>query len=75
MRCLRKRAQRADLLGMNRAEIQITGEPSSDPMVCRFHVSEQIYKGNKFHCTDAEAARGSALLEALCGVKLGRGVG
>lgn len=48
-------------------EVKITAEPAADPMVCRFHVSERIFAGS-CHCPDAEAARGSALLEALFAV-------
>src|SRR5438105_4554350 len=47
------------------AEIRITGEPSTDPLICRFHASLPIYARGTFRCPDAEAARGSALLEAL----------
>jgi Fe-S cluster biogenesis protein NfuA len=50
---------------MMRTEIEITGEPSTDPTVCRFHVSEQIYTAGSHRCLDAEAARGSELLERL----------
>src|SRR4051812_6889545 len=45
--------------------IRITGEPSTDPAVCRFVVDRPVFAGGSFHCADAESARGSALLEAL----------
>src|SRR4051794_32000999 len=48
-----------------RPEILITGEPSTDPLICRFQVSEPLYARGSFRCADAEAARGSSLLEAL----------
>src|SRR6185295_6897182 len=51
-----------------RTEIQITGEPSTDPTVCRFHVSEPVYALGSHRCPDSEAARGSALLETLFGI-------
>src|SRR6185503_3558471 len=69
MSCLREGAPRADIFGimegMERPSIQITGEPSTDPLICRFHVSEPVYARGSFRCPDAEAARGSSLLESL----------
>ncbi len=46
-------------------QIKITGEPSLDPQVCRFHVDYPIFPDGSFNCRDKEMAEGSPLLEAL----------
>ena len=45
--------------------INITGEPSVDPQVCKFIVDRPIYENGTITCRDAETAQGSPLLEAL----------
>ncbi|UCD64184.1 MAG: NifU family protein [Candidatus Zixiibacteriota bacterium] len=45
--------------------IKITGEPSVDPMVCKFTVDHPIFPGGSFNCRSKETAEGSPLLEAL----------
>src|SRR5690242_14969000 len=50
------------------SQARITGEPSTDPMICRFRIDPPVFPGGSFHCADREAARGSSLLEALFAV-------
>ena len=46
-------------------QIKITGEPSLDPQVCKFHVDHPLFPNGSFTCRDREMAEGSPLLEAL----------
>ncbi|MBU0983148.1 MAG: NifU family protein, partial [candidate division Zixibacteria bacterium] len=46
-------------------EITITGQPSTDPHVCKFTVGRTLYPEGSVACTNAESAKGSPLLEAL----------
>lgn len=46
-------------------EIQITGEPTMDPNVCRFSVNQPIYASGAVKCKSADDAKGSPLLEQL----------
>ncbi len=49
-------------------DIKITGEPTMDPMVCKFHVDRPLYPEGSVDCQDEETAKGSALLESLFGI-------
>ena len=46
-------------------DIKITGEPTMDPMVCKFHVDRPLYPDGSVDCRDDETAKGSILLENL----------
>ncbi len=46
-------------------KIQITGEPTLDPGVCKFIVDRDIFTDGTVNCRSAEMAKGSPLLEAL----------
>ncbi|HKK20023.1 MAG TPA: NifU family protein [candidate division Zixibacteria bacterium] len=46
-------------------QIKITGEPSLDPQVCKFHVDHPIFPDGSYNCRDKEMAEGSPLLQAL----------
>lgn len=46
-------------------QINIAGEPTTDPQVCKFTVSVPMYAEGSVNCTSKEAAKGSPLLEAL----------
>lgn len=48
-----------------RQTIEIMGEPTMDPDVCRFTVSVPLYSEGSVDCCNAEDAKGSPLLEAL----------
>ena len=45
--------------------IEIMGEPTMDPDVCRFTVSLPLYSEGSVDCDNADDAQGSPLLEAL----------
>lgn len=45
--------------------VNITGEPTMDPQVCKFTVNLPLYAEGSINCTSKEAALGSPLLEAL----------
>jgi Fe-S cluster biogenesis protein NfuA len=45
--------------------IKISGQPTLDPMVCKFTVDHHIYPDGSFTCRDKDSAKGSPLLEAL----------
>ena len=45
--------------------IQITGEPTADPGVCKFIVDRPLYPDGTVNCRTKEMAEGSPLLEAL----------
>lgn len=49
----------------NSNEIKITAQPAMDANVCRFLVDRPVYADGSFNCANAEAAKGSPLLEAL----------
>lgn len=51
------------------AEIQIRAEPGTDPSVCRFVASREIFPGGSFVCAGPEAARGNGFLEALFAIE------
>jgi Fe-S cluster biogenesis protein NfuA len=46
-------------------QIKITGEPSLDPQVCKFHVDHPIFPDGSYNCRDKDMAEGSPLLQAL----------
>ncbi len=46
-------------------EIKITGQPTLDPNVCSFTVSQPVSPGGTVICRNKEMAEGSALFEAL----------
>ncbi len=46
-------------------QIQITGEPSIDPQVCRFIVDHPLFPDGSYNCRSKDMAQGSPLLEAL----------
>ena len=50
-------------------DIKITGEPTMDPMVCKFHISRPLYPEGSVDCRDDETAKGSVLLENLFGIE------
>lgn len=50
-------------------DIKISGEPTLDPQVCKFVVSEPLLDEGTFVCRRREIAEGSALLEALFGIE------
>ena len=50
---------------MKKEEIQISGEPTLDPNVCKFIVNQTLFENSSFVCRDKEMAAGSPLLEAL----------
>ena len=45
--------------------INITGEPTLDPQVCKFVVEYPIFEGKICNCRTKDMAKGSPLLEAL----------
>ena len=45
--------------------IEITGEPTTDPQVCKFTVSLPLYAEKSVSCASTEMAEGSPLLQAL----------
>ncbi len=50
---------------MTENKINITGEPTLDPGVCRFIVDRPLFPDGTVTCRNAETAKGSPLLEAL----------
>lgn len=46
-------------------QINITGEPSLDPQVCKFIVDYPLFEGKSCNCRTKDMAKGSPLLEAL----------
>lgn len=46
-------------------KINITGEPSVDPQVCKFNVDHPVFPDKSFTCRSKEMAEGSPLLEGL----------
>lgn len=46
-------------------QINIAGEATLDPQVCKFSVDRPLYPEGSVNCTSQEAAQGSPLLEAL----------
>jgi len=50
-------------------KINITGEPTLDPGVCRFIVDRPIFEGGTVNCRNKEKAEGSPLLEALMAIE------
>jgi Fe-S cluster biogenesis protein NfuA len=50
-------------------DVQIAGEPTMDPQVCRFIVNQQIIPGGSLNCADKAKAEGSPLLEALMSIE------
>ena len=46
-------------------KINITGEPTLDPQVCKFIVDYPIYADKTYNCRSINMAKGSPLLEAL----------
>ncbi len=46
-------------------KINITGEPSLDPQVCKFIVDYPLFEGKSCNCRTIDMAKGSPLLEAL----------
>lgn len=46
-------------------QINIAGEPTADPQVCKFSVDRPLYPEGTVNCTSREAAKDSPLLEAL----------
>ena len=50
---------------MTEQKINITGEPTLDPGVCRFIVDRPLFADGTVTCRNAETAEGSPLLEAL----------
>jgi len=48
--------------------INISGEPTVDPGVCRFVVDHPIFPDGTVNCRSREMAEGSPLLEALFGI-------
>lgn len=55
-------------MAINPDDIYITGEPQTDPHVCKFIISHQIFPGGSVRCSSKEEAAGSPLLEALFAV-------
>jgi len=45
--------------------IEIVGEPTMNPAVCRFNVNRTLHENGSIHCTSVEQAAGSPLLERL----------
>lgn len=50
---------------MTENKINITGEPTLDPGVCRFIIDRPVFSEGTVTCRSAEMAQGSPLLEAL----------
>ena len=50
---------------MSDQQINITGEPTLDPQICKFVVEHPIFPDKSFNCRSQEMAKGSPLLEAL----------
>jgi Fe-S cluster biogenesis protein NfuA len=50
---------------MSEQEIKITAQPLLNPDVCIFTVDRPLIASGSFNCKNAEAAKGSPLLEAL----------
>ena len=48
--------------------VNITGEPTMDPQVCKFIVNLPLYDEGSINCTSKETALGSPLLEALLAI-------
>lgn len=46
-------------------KLNITGEPSVNPQVCKFIVEHPIFPNGSYNCRNKEMAKGSPLLEAL----------
>ncbi len=46
-------------------KIDITGEPSLDPQVCKFIIDYPLFEGKSCNCRTKDMAKGSPLLEAL----------
>jgi len=49
-------------------QINITGEATLDPQVCKFIVDRPLYADGSVNCISQEAAKGSPLMEALFAV-------
>lgn len=49
-------------------EIQISGEPTLDPQVCRFIVSRTLHSAGSASCASKNAAAGSPLFERLLAI-------
>ena len=49
--------------------VNILGEPTLDPQVCKFVVEHPIFPDKSFNCKSAEMAKGSPLLEALFAIE------
>lgn len=49
----------------NTTDIKITGQPTLDPMVCKFIVEHPIYPEGTVVCRNKEMAQGSLLFETL----------
>jgi len=49
----------------DKKQINISGEPTLDPQVCKFIVDHEIFPGKTFNCRSKEMAQGSPLMEAL----------
>ena len=49
--------------------IEIVGEPTLDPEVCKFHVNENIRAPGPVRCTSVEMAEGSPLLAELFAIE------
>ncbi len=56
-------------MGLHPENIQITGEPTFDPQVCRFHLDRPLLNHVGVRCDDAALATGSPLLEKLFAVE------
>lgn len=51
------------------SDIQIRGEPTTDPQVCRFIVDRPVYEGGSFNARSKDMATGSPLLEAIFAIE------
>ncbi len=52
-------------MSTDKTNIEIAGEPTADPQVCMFTVSQPLYAERSVNCTSIEMAEGSPLLQAL----------
>lgn len=50
---------------MSEQQVNITGEPTLDPQVCKFIVEHPIFPEKTYNCRSKDMAKGSPLLEAL----------
>jgi Fe-S cluster biogenesis protein NfuA len=51
------------------SKLKITGEPTLDPQVCKFVVSQDILPGSSYTCRTRDMAEGSPLLEDLLDIE------